>query len=105
MVAPAWGHALEKATKLVVTFPAAVLTTTTPFSSTKSFTLVSWDVRLMVRMTLLVGVVFAGGLVFVLELLLEAGVPSSLEQACIIQLMQVSVNPPVMLLMNVFRFM
>ncbi len=39
IVAPACGHAEEKATKLVDTFPAAVLTTTTPFSRTKSLIL------------------------------------------------------------------
>jgi hypothetical protein len=40
-----------------------------------------------------------------LLLLLEGGVPSSLEQACIIQATQVRVRPPVIWLINVLRFM
>ena len=53
---------------------------------------------------------FEIGLVFVLELLLLlllfVGVdPSSLEQACIMQLMHVRVRPPVIWLINVLRFM
>jgi hypothetical protein len=79
IVAPACGHALEKATKLVATFPEAVLTTTTPLSRTKSLVFSSWE--------------------------LEGVVASSLEQACIMQLMQVRVSPPVILLMKFLRFM
>jgi hypothetical protein len=108
IVAPACGHALEKATKLVATFPEAVLTTTTPLSSTKSLIFSSWELRLTVRMELepepellLFGLLL---LVFPV-LLLEGVVASSLEQACIMQLMQVRVSPPVILLMKVLRFM
>lgn len=71
IVAPACGHAEEKATKLVDTFPAAVLTTTTPFSRTKSLILRSCEERFTVRIILLVGLV----LLFVLLLLLELLLP------------------------------
>ena len=97
IVAPACGQALENATKLVATLPEAVLTTTTPLSKTKSLMASNWELRLTVRITfdpeleLLLLVL----LLLVLPLLLEGVVASSFEHACIIQLMQVSVSPPV----------
>lgn len=107
IVAPACGHALEKATKLVATFPEAVLTTTTPLSSTKSLIFSSWELRLTVRMALEPEpeLLLFGLLLLFPELLFEGVVASSLEQACIMQLMQVRVSPPVILLMKVLRFM
>ncbi len=89
MVAPACGQALENATKLVTVFPVAVLTTITPLSSMKSLTNSSWDDRFTVKRT------FVGGVVLLLLLLLGGVVPSSLEHACIMQLIQVNVRPPV----------
>lgn len=89
--APACGQALENATKLVRTFPTAVLTTITPLSTMKSLIAKSWDDRFIVKSILLV----LGVLVLLLLLLFGGGGASSLEQACIMQLMQVSVSPPV----------
>ena len=92
IVAPACGQALENATKLVTVFPVAVLTTITPLSSMKSLTNSSWEDKFTVSRTFVGGVV----LVLLLLLLLLGGVvPSSLEHACIMQLMQVRVSPPV----------
>ena len=97
IVAPACGQALENATKLVATLPEAVLTTTTPLSKTKSLIASNWELRLTVRITfdpeleLLLLVL----LLLVFPLLLEGVVSSSFEHACIMQLMQVRVSPPV----------
>jgi flagellar biosynthesis protein FlhB len=102
MVAPACGQALENATKLVTVFPVAVLTTITPLSSMKSLTNSSWDDRFTVKRTFVGGVVL---LLLLLLLLLGGVVPSSLEHACIMQLIQVNVRPPVIWLMNDFLSM
>lgn len=97
IVAPACGQALENATKLVATLPEAVLTTTTPLSKTKSLIASNWELRFIVRITLepefeLLLLV----LLLLLPVLLLVGVvASSLEQACIMQLMHVNVSPPV----------
>lgn len=98
IVAPACGQALENATKLVATLPEAVLTTTTPLSKTKSLIASNWELRFIVRITLepefeLLLLVL---LLLLLPVLLLVGVvASSLEQACIMQLMHVNVSPPV----------
>ncbi|MFM8586970.1 MAG: hypothetical protein ACKOBX_01335 [Bacteroidota bacterium] len=57
----------------------------------KSLIAKSWDDRFIVKSILLV----LGVLVLLLLLLFGGGGASSLEQACIMQLMQVSVSPPV----------
>jgi hypothetical protein len=93
MVAPACGQALENATKLVATLPDAVLTTTTPLSKTKSLMASNWELRLSVRITLEPELELL--LLLLFPVLLEGVVPSSFEHACIMQLMQVRVSPPV----------
>ena len=98
MVAPACGQALENATKLVATLPDAVLTTTTPLSKTKSLMASNWELRLTVRITLepeLELLLLLLLLLLLFPVLLEGVVPSSFEHACIMQLMQVRVSPPV----------
>lgn len=96
IVAPACGQALENATKLVATLPEAVLTTTTPLSNTKSLTASNWEPRFTVRITLVPELELLLLLLLLLPVLLLLGVvASSLEQACIMQLMHVNVSPPV----------
>ena len=51
-----------------------------------------------------IGLVFVLGLLLLLLLLFVGVDPSSLEQACIMQLMHVRVRPPVIWLINVLRF-
>lgn len=85
IVAPACGQALENATKLVTVFPVAVLTTITPLSSMKSLTNSSWEDKFTVSRTFV-----GGGIGIIVVIVVVRGVvPSSLEHACIMQLMQV----------------
>lgn len=96
IVAPACGQALENATKLVATLPEAVLTTTTPLSKTKSLIASNWELKFIVRITLEPELLLLVLLLLLLPVLLLVGVvASSLEHACIMQLMHVNVSPPV----------